>query len=65
MIIQNLRELDDPTFLAHWAAARNQLALTRASSPEFPEIKRRYEAMADEFRRRIDAEPNGGRQRLE
>lgn len=53
----NLQELDDPAFFTYWAALRNQLALTPKSSPNYPEIKRCYDAVISEYRRRIDGRP--------
>ena len=53
----SLQELDDPAFFAHWAALRSQLALTTESSPERPELKRRYDAAVTEYHRRIDGPP--------
>jgi hypothetical protein len=48
--IGRLRALGDPEFFTHWAAVRNRLA----SAPGDAEVKRRYEAVKAEFRRRID-----------
>ena len=59
--LPNLRELDDPAFIAYWAAIRNQLALTPLSNPKHPEIKRCYDAAASEYRRRMDGEPGSDR----
>ena len=55
-----LRGLADPEFFTHWAAARSKLALTSSSSPKYSEIKDEYDALAAEYRRRLD----GARQRL-
>jgi hypothetical protein len=63
--LPDLQELDDPSFLAYWATIRYQLALTSLSSPEHPEIKRRYDAAADEYKRRMSGEPHSDRQRDE
>ena len=52
--IGSLEKLDDPAFMALWAAARAKLALTPESNPEHHEAKRRYDALATEYRRRID-----------
>jgi hypothetical protein len=60
--LPNLRELDDPSFFTYWAAIRNQLALTPLRSPKHPEIKRRYEEAANEYRQRISGEPRSERQ---
>lgn len=60
--LPNLQELDDPALIAYWAAARHQLALTPLRSPEHPDIKRRYDAAASEYKRRIDGEPHSDRQ---
>jgi hypothetical protein len=45
-----LRELGDPEFFAQWAALRNSIART----PRDAEVKRRYDEVKAEFRRRID-----------
>jgi hypothetical protein len=50
----DLQELADPEFFSHWADVRNRLALTSPGSTEHAEIKRRYDAVAAEYRRRID-----------
>jgi hypothetical protein len=50
----DLRELTDPEFFAHWVVVRNRLILTPAGSTERPEVKRRYDAVLAEYRRRID-----------
>ena len=63
--LPDLRELDDPSFLTYWATIRYQLALTPLSSPKHPEIKRRYDAAANEYRRRMSGEPHSDRQRHE
>ena len=57
-IAASLQELDDPAFFAHWAALRNQLALTPESSPERPKLKRRYNAAVTEYHRRIAGTPS-------
>jgi hypothetical protein len=51
---RELRQLADPDFFAHWAAIRNRMALTPEDSPERPEIKRSYNAVLTEYRRRMD-----------
>lgn len=48
-----LRELADPEFFAHWAKVRARLAVTRADSPEHAGIKRRYDSVAAEYQRRV------------
>lgn len=55
--IGDLQELGDPEFLAHWAAIRNSLAHTPEGEAGHREIKRQYDAVTVEYRRRID----GGR----
>jgi hypothetical protein len=50
----DLRELSDPEFFALWAAIRCRLILTSTGSPERAEVKRRYDAVLAEYRRRID-----------
>jgi hypothetical protein len=45
----DLRKLSDPEFFAHWAATRNRLV----QNPH-GEIKREYDAVAAEYRRRVD-----------
>jgi hypothetical protein len=57
----NLQKLDDPAFFRYWATVRNQLALTPQSSPNHAEIKRRYNAVVSEYRRRMDGEPSSDR----
>lgn len=49
-----LQGLADPAFFTLWATARNSLALTPASNSRHAEIKRLYDAVAVEFRRRMD-----------
>jgi len=49
----DLRELSDPEFFAQWAAVRNRLFSIPKGKPEHCEIKRRYDAMAAEYRRRM------------
>jgi hypothetical protein len=46
----HLRELGDPEFFTHWATVRARLF----QSPEDAEVKRRYDTVKAEFRRRID-----------
>jgi hypothetical protein len=48
-----LRELSDPEFFAHWAAVRDRLSRTPQGKPGHPEIKARYDAVTDEYRRRL------------
>jgi hypothetical protein len=50
--------LADPEFFTHWAAARTRLALTSSSSPGYSEIKDEYDALAAEYRRRLDGAPH-------
>lgn len=50
----DLTELADPAFFSHWADVRNRLALTSPGSVEHAEIKRHYDDVAAEYRRRID-----------
>jgi hypothetical protein len=54
-----LRGLADPEFFTHWAAVRTRLALTSSSSPKHSEIKDEYDALATEYRRRLDGAPQG------
>jgi hypothetical protein len=49
----DLRELSDPEFFVHWAAVRNRLFRTPMGKPGHCEIKRRYDAVAAEYRRRL------------
>jgi len=49
----DLRELGDPGFFTHWADIRNRLARTPKDDPEHGEIKRQYDAVAAEYRRRL------------
>ena len=53
-----LRGLADPEFFTHWAAARTRLALTSTSSPTYSEIKDAHDALAAEYRRRLDGAPH-------
>jgi hypothetical protein len=48
-----LRELDDPGFFTRWADIRNRLARTSKDDPGHGEIKRQYDAVAAEYRRRL------------
>lgn len=50
---ENLKELSDPEFFAHWAAVRTRLFGIPKDNPEHYEVKRRYDAAAAEYRRRI------------
>jgi hypothetical protein len=50
----DLQELSDPEFFTHWAAVRNFLSLTPAGKPEHSEVKHQYDAVAAEYRRRMD-----------
>lgn len=53
-----LRGLADPEFFSRWATARTLLALTSTSSPRYSEIKREYDTLAAEYRRRLDGSPH-------
>jgi hypothetical protein len=50
----DLRELGDPEFFAHWAAVRWRLVSMPNDEPGYYGIKRQYDAIAAEYRRRID-----------
>jgi hypothetical protein len=50
----SLRELSDPEFFTHWAAVRSRLSRIPAGKPGYCEAKRQYDAVAAEYRRRID-----------
>jgi len=50
----DLQGLSDPQLIAHWAAVRTRLALSRADEPEHAGIKRLYDDALSEYRRRID-----------
>jgi hypothetical protein len=50
----SLRELADPEFFARWAAVRTRLSLTPKSSRGHEEAGREYDAVAAEYRRRLD-----------
>lgn len=50
----DLRELSDPEFFAHWATVRLRLFFVPKGKPEHREVKRRYDALSAEYRRRID-----------
>ena len=52
----DLQALGDPEFFAHWTIIRQSLVLIPKSSPKHPEIKRRYDAVAREYRRRIEGD---------
>jgi hypothetical protein len=54
----DLRELSDPEFFTEWAAVRNRLSFTPSEKPEHREVKRRYDAIAAEYRRRMDGAPS-------
>jgi hypothetical protein len=49
----DLRKLSDPEFFTYWAAIRNRLARTSTSSRVDDETKRRYDAVAAEYHRRL------------
>jgi hypothetical protein len=50
----DIRELDDPALMTQWSAARQRLAMTPRDSPEHGSVKASYDALASEYRRRID-----------
>lgn len=50
----DLRELSDPEFFTQWADVRNRLSCTPKGKPGHYEVKRRYDVMSVEYRRRID-----------
>ena len=50
----DLREISDPEFFTRWAAIRSLLFSTPTGNPEHSEVKRLYDAVAAEYRRRID-----------
>jgi hypothetical protein len=50
----DIRKLDDAELIARWAVARQQLALTVKGKTGHCEAKRRYDALASEYRRRLD-----------
>jgi hypothetical protein len=52
----DLRELGDPEFFSHWAELRRRIALGGKSVP--CELKRRYEAVSGEYRRRVHGDLN-------
>lgn len=52
----DLADMDDPELIAHWAAVRNELALTPRDSPRHASIKATYDAALAEYRRRVSAE---------
>ena len=58
--LDHLQALADPEFFTQWAAARSRLALTSSSNPKYCELKDEYDALAAEYRRRLD----DARQRL-
>lgn len=49
----DLQELSDPEFFTRWAAARSHLFETPEGNPWHGEVKRQYDAMNAEYRRRI------------
>ncbi len=49
-----LRVLSDPEFFACWAAVRARLVHVPEGTPGHGEVKRQYDAMSVEFRRRMD-----------
>jgi hypothetical protein len=50
------QELGDPEFMTRWALLRSSLFFLPRKEPQYPELKRQYDAAALEFRRRM----NGG-----
>lgn len=50
----DLQELSDPEFFTQWAVVRNSLFSVSKGKPGYCEAKRRYNAVATEYRRRID-----------
>jgi len=50
----DLQGLSDPEFFAHWAAVRTELAFTPATSSDHEAVRREYDAVATEYRRRLD-----------
>jgi hypothetical protein len=49
----DLQKLSDPEFFTRWAATRTRLVRTPEGKPGHGEIKREYDAMKVEYRRRI------------
>ena len=49
-----LANLSDPEFFIEWAAVRNRLFRIPSGKPEHGDIKRGYDAVVAEYRRRID-----------
>jgi hypothetical protein len=47
-----LQKLSDPDFFTQWAAFRSRLFFTPVDKPAYREIKRRYDALSVEYRRR-------------
>jgi hypothetical protein len=52
--VGELQELSDPEFFTQWAVVRNSLFNTPQGKPGYYEVKRQYNAVAAEYRRRID-----------
>ena len=52
--VGDLQKLSDPEFFTRWAAVRTRLALTTEGKQGHGEIKRQYDVMKAEYRRRID-----------
>lgn len=50
--IGDLRELGDPEFLRYWAELRYRITLS--GEPVASELKREYQAVSPEYRRRMD-----------
>ena len=49
----DLRGLGDPEFITRWAQLRQCLFYIAREEPMYPEVKRRYDALAVEYRRRM------------
>lgn len=50
---RHLRELSDPEFMTRWAMLRQSLFYIPREEPNYPELKRQYDAVAVEYRRRM------------
>lgn len=51
---EDLTELDDHEFMTRWSAARQRLSRTPRDSLDRETAKARYDALAVEYRRRIE-----------
>jgi hypothetical protein len=49
-----LQGISDPELMTRYTAARTRLALTPAGKPGHGEVKRAYDALLAEYRRRMD-----------